>query len=57
MTALPLNANLSAERRSFVTHLECGLTGARYEAAGCTACPMPGGRCWCDTISRASKRR
>ncbi|MDQ8757906.1 threonine synthase [Sphingosinicella sp. LHD-64] len=26
------NANLVAERATFVTHLECGLTGRRYEA-------------------------
>jgi len=29
---LPLNVNLTAERPTFVTHLECGLTGARYDA-------------------------
>ena len=32
MTPLPLNANLTADRPTFVTHLECGLTGERYEA-------------------------
>ena len=30
--SLPLNVNLTAERPTFVTHLECGLTGERYEA-------------------------
>ena len=29
---LPLNANLTAERPTFVSYLECGLTGARYDA-------------------------
>ena len=29
---LPLLANLTAERPTFVTHLECGLTGERYDA-------------------------
>ncbi len=29
---LPLNVNLTAERPTFVTHLECGLTGERYAA-------------------------
>jgi threonine synthase len=29
---LPVNANLTADRPTFVTHLECGLTGERYEA-------------------------
>ena len=29
---LPLNVNLRAERPTFVTHLECGLTGERVEA-------------------------
>ncbi|WP_448660145.1 threonine synthase [Sphingomonas sp. CJ99] len=28
---LPVNANLTADRPTFVTHLECGLTGERYE--------------------------
>ena len=33
MTAIPaLNANLTADRPTFVTHLECSLTGERYEA-------------------------
>jgi threonine synthase len=27
-----MNANLTADRPTFVTHLECSLTGARYEA-------------------------
>ena len=30
--SLPLNVNLTAGRPTFVTHLECGLTGERYEA-------------------------
>jgi threonine synthase len=30
--SLPLNVNLTAERSTFVTHLECGLTGERVEA-------------------------
>ena len=30
--SLPLNVNLTAERPTFVTHLECGLTGERVEA-------------------------
>ncbi|WP_394653244.1 threonine synthase [uncultured Sphingomonas sp.] len=29
---IPSNENLTADRSSFVTHLECGLTGERYEA-------------------------
>ncbi|MFD1786776.1 threonine synthase [Sphingomonas floccifaciens] len=29
---IPSNANLTADRPSFVTHLECGLTGERYDA-------------------------
>ncbi|MBN2972575.1 threonine synthase [Roseomonas aeriglobus] len=29
---MPSNENLIADRPSFVTHLECGLTGERYEA-------------------------
>ena len=29
---MPVNANLTAERKTFVTHLECGLEGDRYEA-------------------------
>jgi threonine synthase len=32
LSALPLNENLTAARATFVTHLECGLTGERYEA-------------------------
>ena len=27
-----MNANLSADRPTFVTHLECSMTGERYEA-------------------------
>ena len=27
-----VDVNLTAERKSFVTHLECSLTGERYEA-------------------------
>ena len=27
-----LNANITVDRPSFVTHLECSLTGERYEA-------------------------
>lgn len=30
--SLPLNVNLTTRRPTFVTHLECGLTGERYEA-------------------------
>ncbi len=30
--SLPLNSNLTAARPTFVTHLECGLTGERYDA-------------------------
>ena len=30
--ALPANANLAVERPTFVTHLECSLTGGRYPA-------------------------
>ncbi|WP_422062353.1 threonine synthase [Sphingopyxis sp.] len=30
--SLPLHANLTTERPTFVTHLECGLTGERYGA-------------------------
>src|ERR1700759_2357716 len=29
---MPLNPNLTAERPTFVTHLECSMTGERYEA-------------------------
>lgn len=32
MKALPGNENLHASRQTFVTHLECGLEGDRYEA-------------------------
>ncbi len=27
-----MNSNLTADRQTFVTHLECSLTGERYEA-------------------------
>ena len=30
--ALPANANLAVERPTFVTHLECSLSGERYPA-------------------------
>lgn len=29
---MPMNSNLTAERATFVTHLECSMTGERYEA-------------------------
>ncbi|MFD1627677.1 threonine synthase [Azospirillum griseum] len=32
MSAVRFDANLNTERPTFVTHLECGLTGERYEA-------------------------
>lgn len=32
MSAVRFDANLTTERPTFVTHLECGLTGERYEA-------------------------
>lgn len=32
MSAVRFDANLTTERSTFVTHLECGLTGERYEA-------------------------
>src|SRR6185369_20569 len=28
----PMNSNLTTERPTFVTHLECSMTGERYEA-------------------------
>ena len=36
---------------TFVTHLECSLTGERYAADGCRPCRKPAGRCWCATTS------
>ena len=31
-SAMPMNENLTGDRPTFVTHLECSLTGERYEA-------------------------
>ena len=42
--ALPANANLAVERPTFVTHLECSLTGERYpsdQLAGLSSAGRP----------------
>jgi hypothetical protein len=42
--------NLTVERPTFVTHLECSATGERYPADDCTICRVPASRCSCATI-------
>ena len=36
---------------TFVTHLECSLTGERYESDRLHGLSRAGGRCWCAMIS------
>jgi hypothetical protein len=45
------NDNLTAERATFVTHLECSMTGERYEADQLHNLSRAGRPCWCATIS------
>ena len=42
------------ELPTFVTHLECSLTGERYPADTLQGCRRPAGRCWCAMTSTAS---
>ena len=45
--------NLTIERPTFVTHLECAMEGDRYPADQIHNLPRPASRCWYATISPA----
>jgi threonine synthase len=46
-----MNENLTADRPTFVTHLECSLTGEHYAADELHNLSRAGGHCWSATIS------
>lgn len=50
------NPNLTTERETFVTHLECSLTGEHYDADRYINYPRRAGHFWCATISPRSPR-
>jgi len=47
------NDNLTIERPTFVTHLECAMAGDHYPADQIHNLSKAGKRCWCATISPA----
>ncbi len=47
-----MNRNLTEDRPTFVTHLECSLTGERYEADQLHGLSRADGRCWSATTWR-----
>ncbi len=54
---IPDNFNLTEERPSFVTHLECSLTGERYDADTLHNLSRAGSRFSCVTTSPGSAAR